>query len=92
APLGTGGAAGTVYLSYNAANGQNCVSTMKNASAGTATATAAYLEVKGSARQTDSGSFSYFAGPVKATAADKCVKWGGAAGGQVYDSQFEHCS
>ncbi len=92
APLGTGGAAGTVYLSYNAANGQNCVSTMKNDSAGTATATAAYLEVKGSARQTDSGSFSYFAGPVKATAADKCVKWGGSAGGQVHDSQFEHCS
>jgi sialidase-1 len=91
APLGTGGAAGTVYLSYNAANGQNCVSTMKNASAGTATATSAYLEVKGSTRQTDSGSFSYFAGPVKATAADKCVKWGGSAGGQAYDSGFEHC-
>ncbi|MEU0529633.1 sialidase family protein [Amycolatopsis tolypomycina] len=91
APLGTGGAAGTVYLSYNAANGQNCVSTMKNASAGTATATSAYLEVKGAARQTDSGSFSWFAGPVKATAADKCVKWGGSAGGQAYDSEFEHC-
>ncbi|MGW3994136.1 sialidase family protein [Amycolatopsis sp. NPDC004772] len=92
APLGTGGAAGTVYLSYNAANGQNCVSTMKNASAGTATATSAYLEVKGSARQTDSGSFSWFAGPVKAAAADKCVKWGGSAGGQAYESEFEHCS
>ncbi|HET6710600.1 sialidase family protein [Amycolatopsis sp.] len=92
APLGTGGAAGTVYLSYNAANGQNCVSTMKNASAGTATATSSYLEVQGSARQTDSGSFSYFAGPVKAAAADKCVKWGGSAGGQAYNSEFEHCS
>ncbi|WP_206784641.1 exo-alpha-sialidase [Amycolatopsis sp. MtRt-6] len=91
APLGTGGAAGTVYLSYNAANGQNCVSTMKNASAGTATATSSYLEVQGSARQTDSGSFSYFAGPVKATAANKCVKWGGSAGGQAYNSEFEHC-
>ncbi|MDX3194005.1 sialidase family protein [Streptomyces sp. MN03-5084-2B] len=91
APLGTGGAAGTVFLSYNASNGQNCVSTMKNASAGTATATSAYLEVKGSARQADSGSFSWFAGPVKATAADKCVKWGGTAGGQAYDSEFEHC-
>ncbi|KDN18128.1 sialidase family protein [Amycolatopsis rifamycinica] len=87
-PLGT---AGTVYLSYNAANGKNCVSTMKSASTGTGTATSAYLEVKGSARVTDSGSFSYFAGPVSAAAADRCVKWGGSAGGQAYDSEFEHC-
>ena len=33
---------------------------------------------------TDSGSFSYFAGPVSAAAAGKCVKWGGAADGQAY--------
>ncbi|WP_410598111.1 sialidase family protein [Amycolatopsis sp. lyj-90] len=88
APLGT---TGTVYLSYNASNGQNCVSTMKSASAGTATATSAYLEVQGSARLTDSGSFSWFAGPVRAAAADKCVKWGGSAGGTKYDSPSEHC-
>ncbi|WP_326948789.1 glycoside hydrolase [Amycolatopsis sp. NBC_01307] len=87
-PLGT---AGTAYLSYNAANGQNCVSTMKSASAGTPTATSAFLEVQGSARQTDSGAFSYFAGPVKAAAANKCVKWGGTAGGVLYTSDFEHC-
>ncbi|MGW4527696.1 sialidase family protein [Amycolatopsis sp. NPDC004378] len=85
------GTAGTVYLSYNAANGQNCVSTMKNDSAGTATATSAFLEVKGSARATDSGSFSWFAGPVKAAAAGKCVQWGGTAGGQSATSGFEHC-
>ncbi|WP_410611639.1 sialidase family protein [Amycolatopsis sp. lyj-109] len=88
-PLGT---AGTAYLSYNAANGKNCVSTMKSASAGTATTTSAYLEVKGSARVTDSGSFSYFAGPVSAVAADKCVKWGGSTGGESFNSEFSHCS
>ncbi|MEQ0559871.1 sialidase family protein [Amycolatopsis sp. NEAU-NG30] len=88
APLGT---AGTVYLSYNASNGKNCVSTMKSTSAGAATATSAYLEVQGASRITDSGSFAYFAGPVTATAADKCVKWGGTAGGQSYASEFEHC-
>jgi sialidase-1 len=90
-PLGTGGSAGTVYLSYNAANGRNCVSTMKNASAGTATATSAFLEVQGSGRQTDTGAFSYFAGPVEAAAAGRCVRWGGTAGGQAYTSEFEHC-
>ncbi|SEF20723.1 sialidase-1 [Amycolatopsis pretoriensis] len=88
APLGS---AGTVYLSYNASNGKNCVSAMKSANAGTATQTSAYLEVKGSTRQTDSGAFSYFAGPVAAAAADKCVKWGGAVDGQAYNSEFEHC-
>jgi sialidase-1 len=85
------GTAGTVFLSYNASNGQNCVSTMKSAAAGTASQTSAYLEVAGSARKTDSGSFSYFAGPVKAAAADMCVRWGGATGSQSYDSPSEHC-
>lgn len=89
APLGT---AGTVYLSYNASNGKNCVSAMKSTNAGTATQTSAYLEVQGSTRVTDSGAFSYFAGPVTAAAADKCVKWGGAVDGQAYNSEFEHCS
>ena len=88
APLGT---AGTVYLSYNGANGKNCVSAMKSTSAGTATQTSAYLEVQGSTRITDSGAFSYFAGPVSAAAAGKCVKWGGAVDGQTYTSEFEHC-
>ncbi len=87
-PLGT---AGTVYLSYNASNGQNCVATMKSTSTGTATATSAYLEVQGSPRNTDSGSYSWFAGPVRASAAGKCVRWGGSAGGTAYNSPSEHC-
>ncbi|MEU4514992.1 peptidoglycan recognition family protein [Nonomuraea wenchangensis] len=88
APLGT---AGTVYLLYNSGNGYNCVATLKKTSLGTATATSAYLEVQGKARVTDSGNFAYYAGPVRAAAADKCVKWGGKAGSSSYDSPFEHC-
>ncbi|WP_414640448.1 M23 family metallopeptidase [Amycolatopsis sp.] len=38
------------------------------------------------------GSFSYYAGPVSASAADKCVKWGGSAGVSKFDSEFSHCS
>ncbi|AWS46143.1 M23 family metallopeptidase [Streptosporangium sp. 'caverna'] len=85
------GSTGTVYLLYNAANGNNCVTTIKRTSLGTATATAAYLEVQGQSRITDSGNFAYYAGPVRATAPGKCVKWGGKAGASVYDSPFEHC-
>ncbi|MGW5264891.1 N-acetylmuramoyl-L-alanine amidase [Microbispora sp. NPDC004025] len=85
------GTAGTVYLLYNSGNGYNCVVTLKKTSLGTATATSAYLEVQGRTRVTDSGTYGYYAGPVRAAAADKCVKWGGKAGSSGYDSPFEHC-
>ncbi|KAB8181995.1 N-acetylmuramoyl-L-alanine amidase [Microbispora catharanthi] len=85
------GTAGTVYLLYNSGNGNNCVVTLKKTSLGTATATSAYLEVQGRSRVTDSGDYGYYAGPVSASAADKCVKWGGKAGSSSYDSPFEHC-
>ncbi|TMR97948.1 N-acetylmuramoyl-L-alanine amidase [Nonomuraea basaltis] len=88
APLGT---AGTVHLLYNTGNGGNCVATIKKTSLGTATAASAYLEVEGKTRVTDSGNFAYYAGPVRASAAGKCVKWGGKAGSATYDSPFEHC-
>ncbi|MBB5782460.1 N-acetylmuramoyl-L-alanine amidase [Nonomuraea jabiensis] len=87
-PLGT---AGTVYLLYNTDNGNNCVATIKATSLGTATATTAFLEVEGQTRVTDTGNFAYYAGPVRAAAADKCVKWGGKAGSSTYESGFEHC-
>jgi hypothetical protein len=85
------GTAATVYLLWNSGNSSNCVVTIKRSSVGTATATSAYLEVQGASRVTDSGNFEYYAGPVRAAAPDKCVKWGGSAGSARYDSPFEHC-
>jgi Peptidase family M23 len=85
------GSAATVYLLYNSSNSNNCVATIKSTSVGTASAVSSYLEVQGSARITDSGNFDYYAGPVRAAAANKCVKWGGSAGTAKYDSGFEHC-
>ncbi|WP_435824260.1 protein kinase domain-containing protein [Micromonospora echinofusca] len=82
---------GRVYLLYHAGTGNNCVVTMKETAVGTATPASAWLEVRGRARSTDSGSFSYYAGPVRAKAAGVCVKWGGATGGASYGSGFEHC-
>ncbi len=86
ASLGSGG---TVYLLYK--DGVNCVATIKATSIGTASATSAFLEVQGGTRTTDSGSFSYYAGPVKKSAAGTCVKWGGSVGSHAYTSPFEHC-
>ncbi|MFU8872428.1 protein kinase domain-containing protein [Micromonospora sp. SL4-19] len=80
-----------VYLLYNNASKANCVVTMKDTDVGRASKVTAYLEVQGKTRQTDSGSFSYYAGPVRATAGGTCVKWGGSVAGASYGSGFEHC-
>lgn len=85
------GSAGTTNLLWKGSTGQNCVITLKMASVGTPTTTSAFLEPQGSSRTTDSGSFSYYAGPVIRTAPG-CVKWGGSAGGTSYTSGFEHCA
>ncbi|MGW0214692.1 protein kinase domain-containing protein [Micromonospora chokoriensis] len=82
---------GRVFLTYHSGTGTNCVVTIKDTAVGTTSAASAYLEVQGRARSTDSGSFDYYAGPVKASAAGTCVKWGGSTGGASYGSGFEHC-
>ncbi|MBG6099726.1 serine/threonine-protein kinase [Micromonospora vinacea] len=88
---GDGQRKGRVYLLYHAGTGTNCVVTLKDTAVGTKSAASAYLEVQGRTRSTDSGSFDYYAGPVRATAAGTCVKWGGSTGGVSYGSAFEHC-
>ncbi|WP_433126067.1 protein kinase domain-containing protein [Micromonospora sp. CA-240977] len=88
---GGGRRQGRVYLLYHSGNGNNCVVTLKDTAVGTKSAMSAYLEVQGRVRSTDSGSFDYYAGPVRASAAGACVKWGGATGGVSYGSGFEHC-
>ncbi|MFC5922455.1 protein kinase [Micromonospora vulcania] len=88
---GGGRRAGRVFLLYHSGTGNNCVVTLKDIAVGTKSAASAYLEVQGRARSTDSGSFDYYAGPVRAGAAGACVKWGGSTGGVSYGSGFEHC-
>ncbi|HEY2063607.1 MAG TPA: sialidase family protein [Amycolatopsis sp.] len=86
------GTAGQVYLSYNAENGKNCVSTMKTTGTGTPSQASAYLQVEGGQRVQDAGSYSWYAGPVTAAAAGKCVQWGGAIGADKYDAPLGFCS
>lgn len=85
------GGSGTSYLLYNASTKANCVTTLKAVSLGTASPVSAFLEVQGSPRETDTGNFAYYAGPVTKTAASTCVKWGGSVGTNAYESPFEHC-
>ncbi|SCF47163.1 serine/threonine-protein kinase [Micromonospora mirobrigensis] len=89
--VAAGARQGTVYLLYAAGSGTNCTVTLKSSDVGTATAAAAWLEVRGGSRSTDRGAFAYYAGPVRADAAGECVRWGGSIGDVGYDSPFEHC-
>lgn len=82
---------GSTYLLYNAGNGSNCVVTLKTTNLGSPSSVSAFLEPQGESRTTDSGSYGYYAGPVKRAAAGQCVRWGGSVGSSTYTSPFEHC-
>ncbi|WP_067134188.1 hypothetical protein [Microtetraspora malaysiensis] len=81
----SGSTFGHVYLLYNSSNGYNCVVTIKDSYVGTATRTIATLEVKGSKPVSDDKSYKYYAGPVKAAAKGKCVRYSGL----VYDTRIQ---
>ncbi|GGL20308.1 peptidase M23 [Sphaerisporangium melleum] len=82
---------GRTYLLYDSGNGGNCVVTLKTANLGTPSPVSAFLEPQGASRTTDSGSYGYYAGPVRRAAAGQCVRWGGSVGTSSYTSPFEHC-
>ncbi|HEX5594971.1 MAG TPA: M23 family metallopeptidase, partial [Micromonosporaceae bacterium] len=82
---------GKVYVLYNSGNGNNCAVTLKHRNLGSATSTSVYLEPQGGTRATDSGSFSWYAGPVKKNAPGTCIKWGGSVSGVAFNSAWSHC-
>lgn len=91
--------AGRVSLLYNASSGTNCVVTMHiNGYVGDATTTEAGILVQGGTWKRDKGTYSYYAGPVYASAANKCVKYTGGIEyvdngifWDSYTSAFGHC-
>ncbi|WP_189144513.1 serine/threonine protein kinase [Nonomuraea glycinis] len=72
-------AGGVTYQLWSDSAGQNCVVTMKTLNVGKKTAVSATLEVQGGGSKTDSGSFEYYAGPVKLPAKGKCVRFSGSS-------------
>ncbi|MFF0383053.1 spore-associated protein [Streptomyces sp. NPDC004673] len=71
------GSLGTVYLTYNASNGKNCVTTIRN-SPGTAVAMSAWLYVADTDQGDDDyGNFTSYAGPTYVYGKGHCVDWGG---------------
>ncbi|RFU87604.1 spore-associated protein A [Streptomyces triticagri] len=79
-PVGTDGAAGTVFLTYNSSTGENCTVTVRS-SAGEATHMVAYVRnVDTDEDSYEEGDFTQYAGPVYVEARGACVEWGGVIG------------
>ncbi|MGW6486636.1 spore-associated protein [Streptomyces sp. NPDC055056] len=71
------GSQGTVYLTYNASNGKNCVTTIRN-SPGTAVDMSAWVYVSDTGvGDDDYGQFTSYAGPTYVYGKGHCVDWGG---------------
>lgn len=85
------GTVGTVYLLYKSSASSNCVVTLKQTKLGSKTPVAATLQVKGGTTGSDSGNYTYYAGPIRKTAAAKCVKWGGKVDSTTWTSDYSHC-
>jgi hypothetical protein len=82
---------GTTYQLWNNSTSQNCVVTMKSADVGKSSPVSATLEVQGGGSKTDSGSYEYYAGPVKLSAKGKCVRFSGSAGSQSTSQGWANC-
>ncbi|MEV0738979.1 spore-associated protein [Streptomyces sp. NPDC050549] len=77
APVGSGG---TVYLTYNASNGRNCVATIRS-NPGTVMDMAAWIYIPATdAHDSDWGQYTSYAGPTYAYGKGYCVDWGGNIG------------
>ncbi|OQD53461.1 spore-associated protein [Streptomyces phaeoluteigriseus] len=72
------GSLGTVYLAYNASNGNNCVVTIRN-NPGTAVDMSAWIYVPDTNEGDDDyGRYTSYAGPSYVIGKGYCVDWGGS--------------
>jgi len=82
--------AATVYLTYNAGAGKNCVATLVH-TGGSSVGLNATLSVQNGSSASNPGLFQWYAGPVKLAAASACVKWGGSYQSTSWTSAWSHC-
>ncbi|WP_326641446.1 protein kinase [Streptosporangium sp. NBC_01755] len=85
------GGVATIYLLYNSAAGKNCVVTMSRYVVPAKVAMNAILQVQGGSSGSNPGRFTVYAGPVRLSAAKKCVIWGGSHGSLSWKSGWSHC-
>ncbi|MFM9373372.1 spore-associated protein [Streptomyces sp. Da 82-17] len=89
APVGT---RGTVYLTYNATNGKNCVVTIRN-NPGTSMDMSSWIYVPDTGEGGDDyGSYTSYAGPVYVYGKAHCVDWGGSIGNVYVQITGSNCA
>ncbi|MFD3520043.1 spore-associated protein [Streptomyces sp. NPDC058653] len=89
APIGS---QGTVYLTYNSANGKNCVATIRT-NPGTAKSMSAYIYVPDTDEWADdSGNFTSYAGPSRVYGKGHCVSWGGNIANVYVSVENSNCA
>ncbi|WP_237110775.1 hypothetical protein [Nonomuraea sp. MG754425] len=82
---------GETFLLYNNGTGENCVVTLKTTDVGRATSMSATLEVQGGPSDRASGTYEYYAGPVKLPAKGKCVRFTGSVGSSGASADWGNC-
>ncbi|WP_233509956.1 protein kinase domain-containing protein [Actinomadura craniellae] len=82
---------GRTYQLYNTSTKNNCVVTLKTVDVGRPTRVWAKLEAQGGGTRSDSGSFSYYAGPVYVEAPGKCVRYSGGVGSASTSVGWANC-
>ncbi|MFG1941919.1 hypothetical protein [Nonomuraea sp. NPDC048826] len=82
---------GETFQLYNASAGVNCVVTLKRVNIGKATEVSATLEVQGGETKTALGNYEYYAGPVKAPAKGKCVRFAGSVEDEGVRTGWANC-
>ncbi|MEU5633091.1 spore-associated protein [Streptomyces rishiriensis] len=86
------GSLGTVYLTYNAANGNNCVATIRN-NPGTAVDMSAWIYVPDTDKGDDDyGHYTSFAGPTYVIGKGHCVDWGGGIANTTVQVTGSNCA
>ncbi|MDI3404179.1 spore-associated protein [Streptomyces cavernicola] len=89
APIGT---RGTVYLTYNATNGKNCVVTIRS-NPGTAMDMSSWIYVPDTGEWADDyGAYTSYAGPVYVYGKAHCVDWGGSIGNVYVQVTGSNCA
>ncbi|MDY7089973.1 MAG: hypothetical protein SYR96_33380, partial [Actinomycetota bacterium] len=86
-----GGTSGRVYLLHNDDSDEDCVVTVKLTGIGENSPMSAYLEVEGQGPTQDNTSSIDYVGPVRAQAAEACIKWGGSINDKSFFSDYDHC-
>jgi hypothetical protein len=81
---------GTVYLTYNASTGKNCVVTIRNTS-GDRRSMCAKVSLAFAPWNEDCGSYTTYAGPVYVYASNECIDWGGSIQSSSYYEYNTHC-